>query len=700
MPRWLPRLLWILLSLALAAFAYGPLKGAGPVGEDFQVLHDASRIAWPAEGESPGLSGLLEVHGQDERPLAALSLVVTSRVWTDGGEWTPGAVFSLRLENLLLLLLAAIGISRFLRRMLEPWSGREQARAASHAARVLVALHPLAAGAVASASARGDLLGAALAAFAANMFLRGRQESSKKLVIQAGLLTVAAGCASEIAFFVGPIVAIGEFTSSRRHLRIKRRLRTAITSGVAFLLCALIEPAFAALGPGARQPDMASALVSLDESGGFVQGLGMMLSRLGTLVMPVNESALGNEWYFVAGGLGLVILWPALIAARSAPRMWGWVLFWWIALIVLAQLPAADVYVHPGDLTHAPLLLPASFVAAIGVALASTSNSGRRRFLLPTVAACVFALLAQGNAGAIARASERAAEVRLELSAARAERGPLALLLRVDPPTLVDAHAVLPHEMSSLLGEESGVHGLTTSTFLALVADESWASRRAGGVLVQWLGGDETWIAPPQPSTGVRLWRGEGRSGALDLETASTASVRVLVREETATAVAPRIHWLSEAGEGEHKGAWVRDEEGLHAVFDVGNKPSWVLGGRVRQIWFGQGLALVVQAAAHEEAQKLMGVVRLEEQGADWSFAVEPTLKSAVEGGEETFWLCLFDWKGLRYDELACKRGAEGKVRAVGAADRATRLAGDGGVLLWALEQRVNGVTVARSRRE
>ena len=168
------------------------------MGEDFQVLDDASRIAWPAENgeERGGLGELLRVHGQDERPLAALSLVLTSRLWTEGGEWTPRAVFSLRLENLALLLLAAVGISRFLRRMLEPWSGREQARAASHAARVLVALHPLAAAAVASASARGDLLGAALAAFAANMFLRGRQERSKRLVVQAGLLppVESAGC--------------------------------------------------------------------------------------------------------------------------------------------------------------------------------------------------------------------------------------------------------------------------------------------------------------------------------------------------------------------------------------------------------------------------------------------------------------------------------------------------------------------------
>ena len=120
MPRWFPKLFWISLSLGLAAFAYGPLKGAGPVGDDFQVLSDASRIAWPSEdgAEEFSFSELFQVHGQDERPLAALSLLLTSRLWTTAGEWTPSAVFGLRLENLALLLLAAIGISRFMRRML------------------------------------------------------------------------------------------------------------------------------------------------------------------------------------------------------------------------------------------------------------------------------------------------------------------------------------------------------------------------------------------------------------------------------------------------------------------------------------------------------------------------------------------------------------------------------------------------------
>jgi hypothetical protein len=711
MPRWLPRLLWILLSLALAGFAYGPLKGAGPVGEDFQVLDDVSKIAWPAESleEGPGLSELLEVHGQDERPLAALSLVLTSKIWTDAGEWTPGAVFSLRLENLALLLLTAIGISRFLRRMLEPWAGREQARAASHAARVLVALHPLAAGAVASASARGDLLGAALAAFAANMFLRGRQERSKKLVLQAGLLTVAAGCASEIAFFVGPIVAIGEFTSSRRHLRMKRRLRTATTSGIGFLLCALIEPAFAALGPGARQPDMASALGFFDGSAGFTLGLGLLFERLGMLVVPVNVSAFGPAGFVLAGALGLIVLQPALIAARSAPRMWGWVLFWWIVLVVLAQLPAAAVRVHPGDLTHAPLLLPAAVVAAIGVALASTSNSGRRRFVLPAVAATVFALLAQGDARAIAAASARAGEVKEQLAQARALRGDAALLLSVDPlgiednhsVTIVDGHTVLPTDLAALLGEESGgVRGLTYDAFFGLLADSSWESVRAAGVIVQGLSEETAWISPPEETTGARLWREEGRSGALDLETASTRSVRVLARPETSTDQPPRIHWLSEAGEGELDGAWVRDQEGLHAVFDVGRVATWVTGGRVRQVWFEKGLAVVVQAAAYGEAWGLSGVSEPTTEGEDWFFEVDPTRALIMEDGEVTFRLCLFDPENLRYGELICERGEDGRLRALGAAAKAERMTQDGAPIEWALEQRVGVVTVARSRRE
>ena len=719
MPRWFPRLFWILLSLGLAAFAYGPLRGAGPVGDDFQVLNDASAIAWPTEdgAEEFELGDLFQVHGQDERPLAALSLLLTSRIWTNEGEWTPAAVFRLRLENLALLLLAAIGISRFMRRMLEPWAGREHARAVSHASRVLVALHPLTAAAVASASARGDLLGAALVGFAANSFLRGRQERSKKLVVFAGLLTVAAGCASEIAFFVGPIVALGEFTSSRRHLRMKRRLRTASSSGISFLLCALVEPVLAAFGPGVRLPDMARALGFFDGTGDFTYGLGLLFERLGVLIIPVNGSArvgqdlwtvleqgmVGLPGFVLAGVLGLVVLQPVLIAARSAPRMWSWVLFWWIVIIVLAQMSAADVRVHPGDLTQAPLLLPAAIVAAIGVALSATSNSGRRRFILPAIAGGVFALLARGDASAIANASVAASEVRTELSQARALRGDSAVLLWVDPVSLMEAHAVLPSSIGVLIGEEEdGARSMSTSAFIALAADPIWSGLLEKGVVVFGLSEAAAWIPPKEPSTGVRLWREEGRSPALDLAAAEIASVRVLAQPATSTESPPRIFWLSEAGGEESRaldGVWALDEEGLHAIFDVGNVPGWVTAGRVQKIWFGQGLAAVIQAAAHEDDQELAGLSTPRIEGEDWVIGLEPAEARTTGGAEGVFWLCLFDSSGLRYDELECLREGD-SVRAKGAAQRMDRMSSAGGAPTWVLEQRMNGVTVARSLAE
>jgi hypothetical protein len=269
------------------------------------------------------------------------------------------------------------------------------------------------------------------------------------------------------------------------------------------------------------------------------------------------------------------------------------------------------------------------------------------------------------------------------------------------PVTIVDGHTVLPTDLAALLSEEpGGARGLTYEAFFGLLADSSWDSVRADGVIVQGLSEECAWISPPEETTGARLWREEGRSGALDLETASTRSVRVLARPETSTDQPPRIHWLSERGEGELDGAWVKDQEGLHAVFDVGNVPKWVTGGRVRQVWFEKGLAVVVQAAAYGEAWELSGVAEPTTVGEDWIFEVESTRARNMEGSEGTFWLCLFDPVSMRYEELYCARGDDGMLRAPDAAALFERMTQDGGRLEWALEQRVDVVTVARSRRE
>jgi hypothetical protein len=68
-----------------------------------------------------------------------------------------------------------------------------------------------------------------------------------------------------------------------------------------------------------------------------------------------------------------------------------------------------------------------------------------------------------------------------------------------------------------------------------------------------------------------------------------------------------------------------------------------------------------------------------------------------AEGGEGSFWLCLFDPLGLRYDELECSRDGD-SVTAIGAVRKSARMSNAGGAPTWVLEQRMNGVTVARSR--
>jgi hypothetical protein len=146
-------------------------------------------------------------------------------------------------------------------------------------------------------------------------------------------------------------------------------------------------------------------------------------------------------------------------------------------------------------------------------------------------------------------------------------------------------------------------------------------------------------------------------------------------------------------------GAWASDEEGLHAIFDVGNVPGWVTAGRVQRIWFGQGLAAVIQAAAHEDDQELVGLSTPRIEGEDWVIGLEPAETRTIGGAEGVFWLCLFDPSGLRYDELECFREGD-SVRAEGAVQRVDRMSSGGGAPTWALEQRMNGVTVARSLAE
>ena len=187
---------------------------------------------------------------------------------------------------------------------------------------------------------------------------------------------------------------------------------------------------------------------------------------------------------------------------------------------------------------------------------------------------------------------------------------------------------------------------MSTSSFLALVADPAWAGLLERGVVVFGLSEPAFWIPPREPSTGARLWREEGRSPALDLAAVEISSVRVLAQAGTSTETPPKLSWISSAGGDEARsldGAWVVDGEGLHGIFDVGNFAEWVSSGRVQKIWFGQGLAAVIQAAAHDGAPQLTGLSAPQVDGDDWLITMESADARTPAGDEVAFWLCLFD---------------------------------------------------------
>jgi len=71
-------------------------------------------------------------------------------------------------------------------------------------------------------------------------------------------------------------------------------------------------------------------------------------SQLGLLILPGNPEVLGATGLVLAGAAFLLAMQPALLAARSAPRLWGWLL----AGLSLATLTA--------PLSYTPLTLPTS----------------------------------------------------------------------------------------------------------------------------------------------------------------------------------------------------------------------------------------------------------------------------------------------------------------------------------------------------
>jgi hypothetical protein len=728
----------------LLFYAYQPVfwGGAEPgeptgfVDTDFESLAqiESSLRPDPQAGLAVRVANLFGVEALGGHPLAALSVSVSTALWSDRGVWVGRSPLVLRLENLLLLLFAAVLLRAFLRRVLWPWTGSEQAGAAATAAAVLFVLHPLHTDTVAAVASRGDLMAMALASCAGAAFLRGRQEREFTLTVSAGVLTLLAGLASDLALALPLVLGFSELVCARRYRPWHVRLRTATTTVVVFGLFVSIDPLLRWWQSGELvAPRALRGLAGLDGWGDVVHALVLGIEKLGVLVMPVNAAGLGSAGFALAGAAILLALQPALVAARSAPRLWGGFLLAWAVMLVLAELPELDVRIHSSNLTRTRVLFPATAVMSVGLGVCVSAVSGWHRTLLTPLLAVCFALLAHGNARPFAEAARTVETLRSDLMAARELHGSGTRILVLNPPGPVRGIDALGDALPWMLSPAfSGadpavpaawVRGITSGAFKALAREPEFDSMRAEGLVVlvrrsELEAGaadrrEALLLEKPKPTTG-RLGPFYATFPNVDLETTSSRVARAQVEEGTDTSRPPRIGWRARglpardgnvAREGEHAGVWLTTDAEPVAIFDMNDSLTWLFGSRVKKMWPVGGWPNIVESEVIPAVAGFDAAVTPRVAGQDWLFdrpdhaMVRTALGNLPDRVE---WrLSLLDLASYDSREFAIEDRGEGELafRGPAGAVQDWLRSGDGPVA-WTLEFRAGGVTlVAASGR-
>ena len=451
------RSLLALVGLVCVAMAWAPLVRTGFHGDDLEYLLRASGLRGaelgsaengaveplPLVGMPPievlGIVGD-DVHGDVGSLLSGYSIAVSLRLWGAA----PTSAFGLptallyRIENLAWLALASVGLARFLRRVFAPWTGREQAGFAANTAAYLFFLHPLAIPGVAQVGGRSDVMALAFSTWAAAAFLRGRQDRTRGFVVAAAGLTLLASLSGQLAWMLPAAIALTELACAYRFRPLRSRVRTALNSFVVFFLLVQLNTLVVSTVTGhGYYPRAGLTLVRLGEPGAAFGALLALFEKVGALLIPANLSTLGIPGLVLAGALTLAALQPALVAARAAPRLWGWALAWWLGSMGVALLFGLHERVQLENLADGRSLLPAAAAACAGLGLACTAVHGLRRYALPPLLAIGFAVLANGNARPWLEGAERIERLREDLVFARRAYGPDAQLVVMDAPRAV-----------------------------------------------------------------------------------------------------------------------------------------------------------------------------------------------------------------------------------------------------------------------
>ena len=463
------------------------------------------------------------------------------------------------------------------------------------------------------------------------------------------------------------------------------------------------------------------------------------VEKLGVLVLPSNTHATGITGTALAGLLFLFAMQPGLVAARSAPRLWGWLLFAWFGVLVVAGARGAEVRVNPESLGTSGLLLTASAVMCIGLGVAITSVSGVARHVRPAVVAIGFAVLAHGNAAPWVDAGRWVTELRDDLVEARERHGRDARMLLVDPLRPVFGIDPLGGALEFVLdplpadswqpgsvgggasqAEPVQVQAIREAGFFALVREREFEQMRSESLLVVFgygerAGGRSSRLLsaadserPAGAFRGSRSWRREPRSPDLDLDALEMNALRVTAPVGSDTSAAGEVTWRARSPLDlplTAQGVWWRMSPAPEATFDLSSSLAWLLSGRVRRMWFERGLPTLGEAELMEALPPFaVGDARVQPEllEDDWYFKLAPpeSLASDIAATRDrgSWRVGLLDLSSLEYVELDGEPLPSGTVHFPGAALPVRAFVRDtGGPVAWHLDYRVDGVAVARA---